>query len=123
MFPLIAGYEFLLGAVVCIVSFFPAVEASRGASVSWGRYISSGGRSSPLSPIAISLSPPVVEGVASAEVHGYRDIVHRWGCICGVVALRVSPLLVVSLPAVLEEGSSGLVVEALEWGSPCEVLL
>ena len=64
MFPLIVGYEFLLGAVACIVSLFPAV-----------------------------------------------------------VVLRAAPLLVVTLPVVLEEGSSGLVVEALEWGPSCKALL
>ena len=78
---------------------------------------------SPLSPIAISLSPSVAGGTASAEVHGYWDIVHGWGCICGVVVLRAAPLLVVALPVILEEGLSGLVVEALKWGPSCKAFL
>ena len=95
------GYEFLLGAVACIVSFFSAVKASRGASISWGRYISPGRRSSSLPPVAVSSSPPVIRGMTSAEVHGYWNIVHRWGCIGGVIVLGIPSLLVVSLPVVI----------------------
>ena len=87
---------------MCIVSFFATVEACRRASVSWSRYISSSGRSSSLSPVTISLSSSVVEGMASAQVHGYWDVVHGWRCICGVVILRVAPLLVVALPVILK---------------------
>ena len=123
MLPLIAGYEFLLWAVVCIVSIFSAIEASGRASLSWSRYVPYGGGSSPLSPIAVPLPPPVVGGAASADVHGYWDIVHGWGCICGVVVLRVAPFLVVALPVILEEGSFRLVVEGLERGSSCKAFL
>ena len=117
--PLIAGYEFLLGAVVHIVSLLSAIEASRGASISWGGYISPGRRSSSLPPVAIPSSSPVIGCMASAEVHGYWDIVHRQGCIGGVIVLGVSLLWVVSLPVVVQkEGASLLViVEMLEWGS------
>ena len=56
--------------------------------------------------------------MASAEIHGDWSIVHGWGCIGGVVVLWVVPLLViVVLPSSLEEGTSGLAVEALEWTS------
>ena len=55
--------------------------------------------------------------MASAEIHGYWDIIHGLRCIGGVVVLWAVPLLVTALPIVLEERSSGLVVEALEWGS------
>ena len=117
------GHKFLLRAILCIVSFFTAVEASRGASISWSRYVSSSRRFSPLSPITVSSSSPVVEGTASTEIHGYWDIVHGWGCICGVIVLGAAPLLVISLPVILEEGLFGLVVEALKWGASCEALL
>ena len=73
---LIAGYRFLLGAIAPIVSFFSAIKASRGASISWGRHISPGRGSSSLSQVAVSLSFPVVGGATSAEIHGYQDIVH-----------------------------------------------
>ena len=118
--PLTAGLEPLLGAVECIVSLFSTVEALclRGVSVPRHGYIPSGGRSSPLPPVPTSLSPPVVRGMASAEIHGDWSIVHGWGCIGGVVVLWVVPLLViVVLPSALEEGTSGLAVEALEWTS------
>ena len=75
-----------------------------------------------MSPVAISLSSPVVGGMAFAEVHRYWDIVHRWGCSCEVIILRVAFLLVVALPVILEEGLSRLVVEALEWGASCKAL-
>ena len=117
---LVVGCKLLLGAVACIMSLLSTIEASRGASISWGRYISSGRRSSPLPPVAIPLSSPVIGCAALAEVHEYWDVVHRWGHIGGVVVLGVLLLLVVSLPIViLEEGISLLViiVEALEWGS------
>ena len=117
---LILGYEFLLGAVVCIMSFFSAIEASGGASISWGGYVSPSRRSSSLPPVAIPSSSPVIGCAASAEVHGYWDVVHGWGCIGGVIVLGVLLLLVVSLPVVVQkEGSSLLVVvvEMLEWGS------
>ena len=117
--PFISGLESFLGAVSCIVPFFPTVETLclGRVSISWCRYVSSGWWSSSLSPIPISLSPPVVGGMAPAEVHGYWDVIHGWRCIGGVVILWVIPLLVVALPVILEEGSSGLAVEALEWGS------
>ena len=96
--PLVMGCEFLLGAVACIVSFFSAIEASRGASISWGGYVSPSRRSSSFPPVAVSLSSPVIGHAPSAKVHGYQDIVHGWGCIGGVIVLGVSLLLVVSLP-------------------------
>ena len=113
----IIGYELLLGAVAHIVSLFSTVKASCGVSISWCGYISSGWWSSPLSPVPISSASPVVWGSAPAEVHGYWDIVHGWGCIGRVVILWVVPLLVVALPIVLKKGSSGLTIEVLEWGS------
>ena len=118
--PLITGHEFLLGAVACIVSFFSAIEASGGASISWGGYISPSRRSSSLPPVAVSSSSPVIGHMSSAKVHGYWDVVHGWECIGGVIVLGVSLLLVVSLPVVVQkEGSSLLVVvEVLEWGPP-----
>ena len=127
MFPFIVGCELPLRAVAHIVSFLATVEACRGAPVSWGGYISSSRRSSSLSPVTVSLSSLIIRGVASAEVHRYWDVVHGWGCIygviiLGVIILRVASLLVVVLPVVLEEGSSGLVVEALEWGASCKAL-
>ena len=123
--PFIMGLESFLGAVLHIVSLFSTVETLclGGVSVSWHGYISSGWWSSSLSPVPISSSSPIIGGVASAEVHWYQNVVHRWRCICGVIVLGAAPLLVVVLPAVLEEGLSGLVVEALEWGSSCETLL
>ena len=120
--PLIMGYELLLEAVACVVPFFSTVKVCCGVSISWGRYISSGWWSSSLSPVSISSSPPIIGGMTPAEVHGYWDIVHGWRCIGGVVILWAAPLLVVALPVVLEEGSSGLVVEVLEWGSSCKAL-
>ena len=123
--PLVIGYELLLGAVACIVSLLSTIEASRGASISWGGYVSPGRRSSSLSPVAIPSSSPVIGCMASAEVHRYWDIVHRWGCIGRVVVLWVLSLLVVSLPVVVQkEGASLLVivVETLKWGSSREVL-
>ena len=98
---LIAGCKSLLGAVVCIVSLFSTIEASRGASISWGGYISPSRRSSPLSPVAAPLSSPIIGCTASAEVHGYQDIIHGWGHIGGVIVLGVSSLLAVSLPIVV----------------------
>ena len=118
--PLITGYEFLLGAVAHVVSLLSTIEASGGASISWGRYISPGRRSSSLPPVAISLSSPVIGCTASAEVHGYWNIIHGWRCIGGIIVLGVLSLLVVSLPVVVrKEGLSLLVivVEMLEWGS------
>ena len=117
--------ESLLRAVLHVVPFFSTVEAFclGGVPIPWCRYISSGRWSfSSLSPVAIPLSPPVVGGAAPAEVHGYWDIVHGWGCICGVVVLRAS-LLVVVLPVILKKGSPRLAVKALEWGSSCEAFL
>ena len=105
-----------------IVSFLATVEACGRISISWGRYVSSNGRSSSLSPVATSSSPPVVGGIASAEVHGYWDVVHGWGCICGVVILRAASLLVVAFPVILEKGSSWLVVKTLKWGASCKTL-
>ena len=99
--PLIAGYKFLLGAVAHIVSLLSTIEASGGASISWGRYISPSRRSSPLPPVAVPLSSPIIGCMASAKVHGYWDIVHGWGCIGGVIVLGVSLLLAVSLPVVV----------------------
>ena len=102
--PLIARLESLLGAVSCIVSLFPAVEALclGGVSLSWCRHVSSGWwSSSSLPPVAVSSSPPIVGGVAPTKVYGYWDIIHGWGCICGVVVLGAASLLVVVLPAVL----------------------
>ena len=119
MFPFVAGCELLLRTVTHIVSFLSTVEACGRASISWGGYIPSSGRSSSLSPVATSLSPPVVGGTASAEVHVYWDIVHGWGCICGVVILRVASLLVVALPVILEERSSWLVIKMLKWSASC----
>ena len=116
----IMGYEFLLGTVVHIVSLLSTIETSRGASVSWGGYISPGRRSSSLSPVAIPSSSPVIGCMASAEAHGYWDIVHGWGCIGGIIVLGVLSLLVVSLTIVVQkEGPSLLVaaVEMLKWGS------
>ena len=98
---LVAGYEFLLGTIACIVSFLSTIEASRGASISWGGYISPGRRSSSLSPVAVPSSSPVIGCAASAEVHGYQDIIHGQGCIGGVVVLGVSSLLVIFLPVVV----------------------
>ena len=98
---LIVGYELLLGAVAHVMSFFSAIETSRGASISWSRYISSGRRSSSLPPVAVPSSSPVIGCTASAEIHGYWDIVHRWGCIGGVIVLGVLLLLVVSLPVIV----------------------
>ena len=123
--PFIMGLEPLLGAVLYIVSLFPTVEALclGGIPVSWCRYISSGWWSSSLSPVPISSSSPIIGGVAPAEVHWYWDIVHGWRCVCGVVVLGAASLLVVILPAILEEGSSRLVVDALEWGSSCKAFL
>ena len=118
--PLVKGYELLLGTVACVVSLLSTIEASRGASISWGGYISPGKRSSSLSPVAIPLSSPVIGCMASAEVHGYQDIVHGWGCIGRIIVLQVLSLLAVSLPVVVrKEGVSLLVivVEMLEWGS------
>ena len=118
--PLIIGYEFLLGAVAHVVSLLSTIEASGGASISQGGYISPSRRSSSLSPVAVPLSSPVIRCVASAEVHGYWDIIHGWGCIGGIIVLGVLLLLVVSLLVVV--GKEGLfllviVVETLEWGS------
>ena len=94
----VARYKFLLGAVVRIVPFFSTVETSGGASVSWGGNISSGRRSSSLPPVAISSPSPVIGCTSSAEVHGHQNVIHRWGCIGGVIVLGVLLLLVVSLP-------------------------
>ena len=99
--PFISGYEFLLGTVAHVVSLFSTIEASRGVSISWGRYVSPSRRSSPLSPVAISLSSPVIGCTASAEVHGYQDIIHGWGCVGGVIVLGTLLLLAVSLPVVV----------------------
>ena len=101
------GLESLLGAVSCIVSLFPTIEALclGGVSISWHRYISSGWWSSFLSPVPISSSSPVIGSAASAKDHRYWDIVHGQGYICGVVVLGTISLLVVILPVVvLEEG-------------------
>ena len=117
---LITGYKFLLGAVACIISLLSTIEASGGASISQGRYISPSRRSSSLPPVAIPLSFPVIGCMASAEVHGYQDVIHGWGCIGGIIVLGVSLLLAISLPVVVQkEGLSLLVivVETLEWGS------
>ena len=97
----IARYELLLGAIVHIVSFFSAVETSRGTSISWSRYISSGRRSFSLSPVAISLPSPVIWCTSSAEVHGHQNVVHRWRCIGGIVVLRIPLLLIISLPVIV----------------------
>ena len=70
-------------------------------AISWGGYVSPSRRSSSLSPVATSLSSPVIGCMASAEVHGYWDVVHGWGCIGGAVVLGVPLLLVVSLPVVI----------------------
>ena len=122
LFSFIVGYELLLRTVAHILSFLATVEACGGAPISWGRYVSFGRGSSSLSPVVPSSSSPVIGGTTSAEVHGYWDIVHGWGCICGVIILRVASLLVVVLPVILEEGLSGLVVEALGWGASCKAL-
>ena len=76
-----------------------------------------------MSIVAVQSLGGDIGDVASAEVHGYWDVVHGWGSICGVIVLGAASLLVAILTVVLEEGSSRLVVEVLEGGTSCKALL